>query len=509
MTSVRDASRSVPWTLASFAAVVLLATAAGAIEDDDAPLPTDPRVIEANSLLGEESQRDHVIGLYGEVLAERPDDRTARMWLARVLSWDAQYDASLAHYEWFLRSPEPPDWAAPERAAVLSWAGRYEEAEIAYEELLARDPNDAAAALGLARVYQWSGRSREAAKAYERALAIQDDAGARTELEALYGSRETRGESTSRYFSDSDDFTLTETTIHGSSDLGFDTTLLGRTTYFYVATDRKGDREFDPLADEDESTQGFDAVAGVRHRFAQSVVASLLVGGRRWEGAPATALVEAQVEWTVTEQLATGFRVDYGDFLGRSHSIDAVLEGVEATTLRGWAWAQVHPMVSAYGFLETTFLENDQQTRQAEVAGEDAALRASGSNNRLSWGGDLAFAPFPKYDLRLVLGNGYSRYRDDSELFYDPSFEVDGTFGLAGSHQVTDWLAIDGEVFGGYGYSDQDGQDGEGPTYRVALGTALMLGGLRVDMRGERSESRRGDSSYETWGATLGMGMRF
>lgn len=490
-------------------AIGALAAPALAIEDDDAPLPTDPRVIEANSLLGEEAQRQHVIRLYGEALADDPENDTARMWLARVLSWDGQYDASLAHYERFLRRDSPPDWAAPERAAVLSWAGRYDEAEAAYQEILSRDPRNADAALGLAHVYQWSGRPRLAARAYERALELREDAGVRKELAALYGSRTNQGESSSHFFVDSDKFTLAQTTVKGEADLYFDTQILARSSYLYVGTDRDGDAEFDPLVDHDDSTQGVDAVVGLRHRFAKGVVASVMAGGRRWEGAPATALVEAEVEWTVHEGLSTGARLHYGDFLAGSQSIDAVLEGVDATTLRGWAWGSLHPMLAAYGYLETSFIGGDEQARGAETVGGEATLEASGTNNRLAWGASLDVTPWPELDVRFVLGSDFIRYRDESGIFYDPTFGYDGTVGLAGSHRFTDWLALDGEAMGGWGYSDQDGQDGDGPTYRVALGMALNVSRLWIKLHGQRSESRRSDTAYSTWGASLDMGMRF
>jgi tetratricopeptide (TPR) repeat protein len=502
--------------LGALLAALCVSTAARAIEDDDAPLPTDPRVIEANSLLGEDAQRQHVIRLYAEVLAENPENDTARMWLARVLSWDGQYDASLAHYERFLRREEPPDWAARERAAVLSWAGRYDEAEAAFQEILDRDPRNAAAMRGLARVYQWSGRNRDAARAYERALAIEEDAGARRDLESLYANRANQGESVSDFFTDSDDFVLSTTTVRGSADLDLSTRILARSSYSYVEMNRSGNPRFDPLSDEEDSTQGFDALVGIERNFGRGLVARVLAGGRRWDGAPSTALVEAELEWTVAEGLATGLSLDYGDFLSRSHSLDSVIEGVDAVTLRGWTWASLLPVLGVYGYAEGSFIGHDSQSRtelvdpaEAAFAGEtEDVLDASGRNERVAWGVSFDVTPFPKLGVGLVLGADFSHYRDDSVLFYDPHFAADGTLALRGKHRFTEWLELEASVGGGYGYALQDGEKGDGFTYQISGGPTFTIGGLWVAARAARSVSQRA-TTYDTWGASLNMGMSF
>jgi tetratricopeptide (TPR) repeat protein len=510
----RSGLRAVAWALAALC--LLWTSAALAIEDDDAPLPSDPRVIEANSLLGEESQRDHVIRLYGEVLAEDPDNDIARMWIARVLSWDGQYDASLAHYERFLRRSEPPDWAAPERAAVLSWAGRYEEAEAAYLAILERDPRHAEAARGLARVYQWSGRNRDAARAYERALEIEEDAGARRDLESLYASRASQGRSSSEFFTDSDDFVLSSTTVRASSDLDLATRILARTTYTYLEAQRDSDSRFDPFADEDSSTQGVDALVGLERQLGRGLVARVLAGGRRWEGAPSTALVQAELEWTVGEGLATGLALDYGDFLSRSHSIDSVLEGVDAVTVRAWTWAALAPRLAVYGYAEGSFIGNDSQSRSELVDPDEAAfpgetrevLSGSGRNERVAWGASLDVTPFPDLDVTLSFGADFSHYRDDSAVFYDPHLTSDGSVTLSGRHQFTEWFAFEGQAGGGYGYAKQDGLEGDGFTYRLAGGPTFTFGGLSIAARGARTANQRA-TSYETWGASVDVGMSF
>jgi len=496
--------------LLPLALALVLASASRAIEDDDAPLPTDPRVIEANSLLGNETQREHVIRLYRDVLAENPDDDTARMWLARVLSWDGRFDESLAHYARFLERADPPPWAAVERATVLSWAGRYGDAEAAFHEILARDPRNAQALRGLARVYQWSGRAQKAAGTYERSLAIEDDAEARRDLAGLRATRSTQGESGSDYFTDSDDFRMATFSVRGTSDIDLATQVIGRTGYTYVDAKRSGDPDANELAAGDGSTQSFDALVGIQRQLDHGFVARASVGGRRWESAPSTFLGEAAVDWTIADGLSTGVEFSYGDFLDRSHSLDAVLEGVDDLSVRGWSWAQLTPILAAYAYAETSFILNDEQLRTRTEAGQDVqVLEKSGSNQRVAWGISFDITPWKEADVRLSLATDYLRYRDASDLFYDPETSVDGTVVLAAAHRFADWFELSAEVAGGYGYSKQDGEAGEGPTYRVAGGPTLTFGKLWIRTQASRSESQRSDQVYSSWGAMLRVGMGF
>ena len=74
---------------------------------------------------------------YRDVLDEFPSHATARLWLARVLSWKGDHDESLAEYDRLLDLEPPADDIDVERAEVLSWSGRYDEALLAFDAILA------------------------------------------------------------------------------------------------------------------------------------------------------------------------------------------------------------------------------------------------------------------------------------------------------------------------------------------------------------------------------------
>ena len=151
------------------------------------PLAEDPRLAEARALLADSSSYDEAVALYRAILDDTPGgelEDDARLWLARILSWQGEHDASLAHYAELTNRPRPAYDAEIEQAEVLSWAGRYDEAEAAFRALLEREPDDARATRGLARVYLWSERPELADAAFERALELQEDEEARSELDS-------------------------------------------------------------------------------------------------------------------------------------------------------------------------------------------------------------------------------------------------------------------------------------------------------------------------------------
>jgi tetratricopeptide (TPR) repeat protein len=462
----------------ALAACWLSGTAEGV--EPDAALPTDPRVIEANSLLSDENARDRAIELYGQVLAEDPDEEMARMWLARVLSWDGRYDEALAHYDRFLIQAEPPPWAEVERAEVLSWAGRYDEAERGFQTLLARDPEDARAALGLARVYKWSGRHAEAVKLYEQSLAFEGNTEARRELAEVRSQLGGHSEGDTQVFRDSDDFELTEVSVSGAMDVNLRTRVIGQSGYVRVNSD---DESFS-----EDRAQGFDARAGVEHRPAPGLVTRVQAGGRRWDHANDSFLANGELEYTWNDRLATGASLDYGDFLAESHSIGALVEDVDHTTGRAWAWSQLLPRVAGYAYFQGGYL--------------------SDSNGRVAGGASIDFRPFDDWDVGLSLALGVLSYTGRSDFYYDPTLSTDGSLSLKGELRVHEHLALHYEAGTGYGFADQDGNSGHGFTWRVAGGPKISAGDFWLSATAHRAASRR-STLYETWGVGVNVGLGF
>lgn len=479
MTRRRGGPRAL--TLTFGLALLGLPQAAYSMESgDEAVLPTDPRMIEANSLLGDDSQRERVIQLYGEVLAENPQDEAARMWLARVLAWDGRYDEALVHFHYFLIQADPPPWAAVERAEVLSWAGRYDEAEAGFLDLLATEPNNPRAALGLARVYKWSGRHAEAVEFYERSLALEGNTEARRELAEVSSELGGHSEGDTQVFRDSDDFEMTEISVSGGFDVNVRTRVIGQSGYTWIESQ---DESFD-----ESEAQGFEAQAGLEHRLTSKLLARLKAGGRRWDNADDSFIGSGELEYTWNDRVASGASLDYGDFLSESHSIGALVEHVSHTTGRAWVWSQLFSRVAGYAHFEGSYL--------------------SDSNGSVGGGASLDYTPLDDWDVSLSLAWGALGYTGRSEFYYDPTLSTDGSLALRGGVQLHPSFALHYEASTGYGFADQDGNSGHGISWRVAGGPKVSLGDWWLSATAYRAATRR-STVYETWGVGVNLGLGF
>ncbi len=118
----------------------------------------------------EAGDHDAALALYDRVLADSPEDVTALVRSAMLLSWRKRYDEAVARYDRALAIEPSHPRAALERAKALSWAGRYDEAKTAFRALLAREPENREARLGLARSLSWGGRQEEAREEYLKLL---------------------------------------------------------------------------------------------------------------------------------------------------------------------------------------------------------------------------------------------------------------------------------------------------------------------------------------------------
>mgnify|MGYP002640461610 CR=1 FL=1 len=126
---------------------------------------------EARSKVGE-GDYANAAKLLSQYLVFVPDDSQARLELARVLSWDASYDESLAVYDEILAARAFESELGVERAQVLGWMGRYPEAEAAVREVLAVEPEHVDGNLLLASLLEWQGRQEEAQEVHKWLLKI-------------------------------------------------------------------------------------------------------------------------------------------------------------------------------------------------------------------------------------------------------------------------------------------------------------------------------------------------
>jgi len=395
-------SRSLGAAFSSFLFCMSLAAAASAQHGE--VFPSDPRVVEANALLDDESQWDRAVALYRAALADDPGDVDSRVWLARVLSWKGEYDESLVQYDVLLEMEPPPPGIEVERIEVVSWGGRYDEAQAAFEHLLEEDPENVRAWVGLARVHKWAGRRSNAYDSYKRALALGDDHETQHEGEELVESLEWFVELDTEYFNDSEGFEMVRGGIRAGADIDFDTRVFTRLGHVRA---RRGGRcwtsppapdgalrvdytgnLFDPSTWVFESFSGydcegfftsfttprrdsaFDILGGVEQQLLSSLLIRVQGGARIWNHAKTFPMATAEIEYGFDEQTRFGFKVDRQDLLDMTFSLEAVEAGVGATNLRTWAWRGWTRQLSSFLWIEGSFVDKPDPGLSNTVLGD-------------------------------------------------------------------------------------------------------------------------------------------
>ncbi len=477
------------WLRVAFSILVCVAFASGDAKakyfsPDTSELPTDPRMIEANSLLSERGSRDRAIELYRAVLEDDPDHRIARLWLARVLSWSGEYDASLAEYAEISLRQGDPSWARKEGADVLAWSGRYREAIEIYLELLGGHPDDFELRVGLARAYGWSGKTREAKRAYEGALELREDVLVRDELAKLADRKRSNsglGQGQGVFLRDSDDFEIWKETNEAHYPLGERSKFKGQLGYTRIGADVFPTDARDHL-------EAFDWVFGLEHKLAEPLSVEVGVGARHWGHAEDRFVFRSRADYTASPRTALGFQLEHGDFLDASASFDAVRRGLSVTSLAASWWQGLGGTASAFGIFTTSFV--------------------SDGNEAVSLYLNSSLKPWKGHSLEVGISLMSTSYTGKSDHYYDPDLDLGGDVSLAARYPETGPVYARASAALGYGYAKQDGVSGDGLTYRTELGAHVEVLGFWLELAGYRAESQR-SSVYTTHGATARIGRSF
>jgi tetratricopeptide (TPR) repeat protein len=463
-------------TLSVVAALLLVAAVAHA---ENAP---DPRIAQADALLGDVGSYARAIALYREVLGDAPEQAAVRHKLARVLSWDRHFDASIEAYDWLVLEGSVAS-ARVERAEVLSWAGRYSEAEAAFRSLLEEDPRNARAARGLARVLSWSGRRNQAAHAYDDALEIEEDDAARQEWQRLVEGYRPTLSSKASYLVDSDEFERSEVRMEHRTHFDYETQLIGSLGFIDVKTRQELPPKTPggaPRSVPDD--RGYEMSLGVRRSVTEELHAELHAGVRGYEHYGVYPLIDAELSYSLGEG-SVMFGVDHRDALDRTASARAADKGIQETGFRLSTWRPVGEHIEFWG----------------QVQG--AAL--SDSNGRHGVASSLAWRPWTDRQLRLTASTGYLGYAKRSPHYYDPKVDVTTRLGIAHRTGLPFGLSIDLEVGAGFGYSrEETGGPQIGPAYDLRGAISWLLEPFRISARVGRTQSQRGNS-YETTTAGL------
>jgi hypothetical protein len=209
---------------------------------------------------------------------------------------------------------------------------------------------------------------------------------------------------------------------------------------------------------------------------------------RVWENAGAFPQARARLQYTTDSAWVLGAFVDHGDFLLRSDSVAAVEEGIHDTGTGLSVWRAFGERLEGYASLENGFL--------------------SDSNTRHAAGATLSWRPWPEQGLRLHAGLGWLGYSSDSDYYYDPSSDLEGTLALTQRFALAERLELDLRGAFGWGLSRQDGASSNGPGYQLEASLAWRVGRYRLALSGGRAQTQRA-SRYVAHRATASLGLDF
>jgi tetratricopeptide (TPR) repeat protein len=130
------------------------------------------------------------VEMYDKAIAVEKNPAATEFRKAMALSWDKEFDRSIALYTDLIgRKEVPPGLKARcrvQRAEVIAWEGDLDKAAAEFQAVLAREPKRSEARMGLGMVREWQGRYKEAKDIYRDVLLSDpENAAAKRKLEEL------------------------------------------------------------------------------------------------------------------------------------------------------------------------------------------------------------------------------------------------------------------------------------------------------------------------------------
>ena len=118
---------------------------------------------------------DMAVEQFRKIIEAEPDNTAALVRIAKLLSWDEQFEEALRLLDLALfKKPGLPE-ALFRKAQVLGWTQDYKGSIDLFLKYLKSNPGDRDGLAGLARVYFWSGQYDLAVETFEMAIAAGSD----------------------------------------------------------------------------------------------------------------------------------------------------------------------------------------------------------------------------------------------------------------------------------------------------------------------------------------------
>lgn len=130
---------------------------------------------------------DRAVEMYRKALEMNKTSNMVKIRLAKVLSWQDNYEEAMTLLEEVLKDEKYHSEALFRKAQILSWQGKYNESLATYQIYLIKEKNDPDALMGIARVCFWSGQNEKAIDYFNQAInAGADEIDARLNLGKVY-----------------------------------------------------------------------------------------------------------------------------------------------------------------------------------------------------------------------------------------------------------------------------------------------------------------------------------
>lgn len=137
-------------------------------------IPDNPFIhLRLARLLSWDKQYDEALLAYDEYLQIKPDDLNAWREKARLYGWMMEPEKALAEYAYILeKHPDHLETIIEKQAKQALWKGRYRLASVHYLDLLAREPDNVEALFGMGQILCRGLRPADAQDFYRRILYV-------------------------------------------------------------------------------------------------------------------------------------------------------------------------------------------------------------------------------------------------------------------------------------------------------------------------------------------------